>query len=91
MVNKEKNMVRQMKASLVFAVKMLWQTQQYTSKHCTDCMMNRYRADRIISYVKSLCPDIGEIPLKAAAKAAINAKCRQIEQASWKHQRKPIW
>jgi hypothetical protein len=89
-INK-KDLVLQMKAALVFAVKMLWQTQQYTSKHCTDCMMNRYRTECTISYVKSLCPDIGDIAIGDDTKAAINAKCREIEEACWKHQGEPVW
>jgi hypothetical protein len=87
----EKDLVLQMKAALVFAVKMLEQVQQYTSKHCTDCMMNRFRAESIISHVKSLCPDIGGIDIGADTYAAIEAKCREIEEASWKHNGEPVW
>jgi hypothetical protein len=88
MDDKEKELLSQMKAALVFAQKMLLQAQQYTSKHCPDCMMNRYRTDCALAHIRTLCPLNENVFIDSATLDAINGKCREIEESSWGHQEK---
>ncbi|HUL01461.1 MAG TPA: hypothetical protein VLX29_11515 [Nitrospirota bacterium] len=88
MDNKERELLNQMKAALVFAKKMLLQVQQYTSKHYPDCMMNRYRTGRALAHIEELCPLNEKVFIDSATLDRINGKCREIEEESWGHQEK---
>jgi hypothetical protein len=91
MDDKEKELLSRMKTALMFAKKMLLQVQQYTSKHCHDCMMNRYRTDCALAHIQELCPikeDDFIDSIDSATFEKITNKCREIEIASWGHQTK---
>ena len=88
MDDNERELLAQMKAALVFAQKMLLQAQQYTSKHCHDCMMNRYRIESVLEHIQTLCPLNENVFIDSATLDAINGKCMEIEEASWEHQEK---
>jgi hypothetical protein len=88
MDDKEKELFGRMNVALVFANRMLLQVQQYTSKHCHDCMMNRYRADCALAHIQELCPIKEDVFIDSATFDKITSKCREIEVASWGHQTK---
>ena len=79
-----------LKALLIFVVDILRQVKQYTSKHCTDCVQNRFRAEAALSYLdnkysacikKSFPPEVREhMNIFTLGHSSI---AEEIEKESW--------
>jgi len=77
---KESAAVERMRFAFDLLRQSLWDFQRYTSKHCMDCMITRFRSQRLEEEMKKILSD--DFPLPEDAKSAVENSLVSINKAA---------